>query len=245
MLAVGLASLGGPALATTSSTIKGSPQPELAPFLVGTSNGPSGVSTDGSNGNLIVAYEVSTPNTDGAIVVCVLKRGARSCASKTTLYTKDASSVHGTPLVTVEGSLVYVAMDECCNANDLLFESTNGGKSFAAPVPLGTANGPDIDVSDAFGAGRVGHLMGAETDAGTQFPVEFAPFDDPADGQVVTAMTDSADFFTAGLGSYKGGVIAAGSDSNDVTIASFAPANSRVFHTVGRFSGQQLIAASP
>ncbi len=247
LLAATLSGLGSSALAAPSSTIKGSPQPELASFVAGTANGPSSATTDGDNGNLIIAYRIATKNTEGGIQVCVLKRGARSCASKTDLYTKDASSVDDSPFVTVEDNGdVFVAMDECCGANDLLFESTNGGRTFGAPVPLGTASGPNIDAAEAFGVHGVGHIMWAENDAGTKFPVEFAPFSDPANATVVTAMADtaSADFFTAGLGSYKGGVIAAGSDSNDATIASFAPAGSTVFHKVGRFTGQQLIAVS-
>ncbi len=245
--ALALASLGGTALARTSSGVKGSPQPELKRFVVGTANGPSDVTTDGFNGTLIIAYVVSTPNTDGAIEVCVLKRGARSCESKTTLSTEDGSSVFDSPLVTVEsGGVVYVAMEECCAADDLLFMSTNGGKSFGTPISIGPADAPNINASETFGVTGFGvHMMWAEDNAGEDFNVEFASLNDPAAGQVVTAMTDpDADFFTAGLGSYKGGVIAAGSDSNDVTFASFAPAGSTVFQTVGQFPGQQLIAVS-
>jgi hypothetical protein len=244
---IAVASLGGTAIARARSGIKGSPQPELKQFVVGTASGPSDVTTDGFNGTLIIAYEVSTPNTDGAIEVCVLKRGARSCESRTTLSTVDGSSVFGSPSVTVEsGGVVYVAMDECCNATDVLFMSTDGGRTFGAPVPIGPADAPNISVSETFGVTGFGvHMMWAEDDAGPNLDVEFADLGDPAAGQVVTAMTDpGADFFTAGLGSDAGGVIAAGSDSNDVTFASFAPARSTVFHPVGQFPGQQLIAVS-
>ncbi len=246
VLATALAGLSSRAVATTISDTKGSPQPELKSFVVGTANGPSDVSTDGYNGNLVLVYEVSTHNTDGAIQVCVLKRGARSCASKTTLHTEKRSTVYDAPFVTVEnGGNIFVAMDECCGANDLLFESTDGGKTFGSPVALGTADGPNIDAAEAFGVtGEPGHIIWAENNAGRDFDVEYAPFNDPSDGLVVRALTDSAgvDFFTAGVGSYKGGVLAAASDSNDATIVSFAPAHSTTFKRVGRFADQSLIS---
>ena len=248
LLLAGFAGLSGTALATTDSGIKGKPQPELAPFVVGTASGSSSVSTDGYNSNLVVAYEVATHKGGDAVQVCVLKRGARSCASKTTLRTEKGSSIYGTPFVTVENSGdVFVAMDECCNANDLLFESTDGGKTFGAPVPLGTADGPNIAAAEAFGVtGEPGHIIWAQDDAGRRFYVEYAPFNDPADGLVVTAMKDAknAAFYTAGLGSHAGGVLAAASDSNDATIVSFAPAYSTTFHRVGRFANQTLISMS-
>jgi hypothetical protein len=239
--AVALASLGGTAQAMPTPRLNSQPQPELKPFVIGTANGASAVTTDGYNETLIVAYVVSTPNTDGAIQVCVLKLGARSCASQTTLNTVAGSSLFDSPLVSVEpGGSVIVAMDECCGAPDQLFTSTNGGQSFGAPVPIGPANAPNITVSETFNEG----MKWAENDAGAEFAVEYAAVGDPGAGQSVTAMTDPADFSTAGLGSYSGGVIAAGSDSNDVTFASFAPAGSMVFAPLGQFSSQQLIAVS-
>lgn len=216
--------------------------------MIGHSDGPSYTTTDGFNGTMVIVYEVPTANTDGAIDVCVLKRGATSCESTVTLATENGASVMDNPSVTVEpGNHVYVAMDECCAAPDLLFESTDGGDTFGAPVQLGPSNAPNITVSESFGTTGGVHMMWAPGDAGTSFPVEFAPLPDPlapATDQVVTAMTDPAEFNTAGLGSYNGGVIAAGSDFNDVTMASFAPAGSTVFSPVGSFTGQDLIAAS-
>lgn len=244
---VALASLSGTALAETG--VKGSPQPELKPFVIGHSDGPSYTTTDGFNSTMIVVYEVATPNTDGAIDVCVLKRGATSCESTSTLTPESGASVMDNPSVTVEpGNHVYVAMDDCCTAPDLLFESTDGGDTFGGPVQLGPSNAPNINVSESFGVTGFGvHMIWAEGDAGASFPVEFAPLPDPlvpATDQVVTAMTDPAEFNTAGLGSYNGGVIAAGSDFNNVTMASFAPAGSMAFNTVGSFAGEDLIAAS-
>lgn len=242
-VAVALASMGATAVARAAG-IKGSPQPELKPFVIGHADGASYVSGDGADGDWVIAYEVATSNTDGAIDVCVLKPGARSCQSTTQLTTEDGSSVFGSPSVTVDGSAVYVAMDECCYAPDLLFESNDGGATFGAPADMGPADGPGIDASETFGVTGFGeHMMWAENDAGASFPVEFAPLGDPGAGQVVTAMTDPAGFETAGLGSDAGQVIAAGGDGSQ-TIASAAPAGSTVFHTVGQFPNEDLLSVS-
>lgn len=176
----------------------------------------------------------------------MLKRGARSCESTTTLNTVDGSGLYDDPLVSVgSGDTVDVAMDECCVAGDQLFVSGDGGGSFGAPLPIGPADAPSIDASEAFGTVFGSDMYWAENNAGSTFDVEFAPLGQPSAGVSVSAMTDpTADFFTAGLGSYKGGVIAAGSDSDDVTLASFATAGSTVFQPVGQFSGEQLITVS-
>lgn len=242
-----LGGLGGITAAWAKSGIKGSPQPELKPFVIGTASGASDVTTDSYDGTLIIAYEVATPNTDGAIDVCVVKRGARSCESNTTLDTVDNSSLFGSPLVTVEsGGTIYVAMDECCAAPYELFESTDGGKTFGAPVSIGPSSPPNIDASETWGVTGYGvHMMWAENDAGSSFGVEVASLSSPGAGVVSTAMSDTnGDFFTAGLGSYNGEIIAAGSDSNDITFASVAPAASTVFHSIGQFAGEQLIGVN-
>src|SRR5215472_8869571 len=76
--------LGGAASAgTAAGGVKGAPQPEIKPFVIGTSGYEGGSVALEPNGTLVVAR--GTDSAVGKIIVCVLHRGARKCASSVTL----------------------------------------------------------------------------------------------------------------------------------------------------------------
>ena len=93
---------------------------------------------------MVVAYAIG--NGDGKTVVCVLDRGASECSSSVTLSPLDGDDLEGTPAVFAPSpNHVVVLMGTCCDENpnggDLVFTSTNGGKTFGAPVRVGETVG--------------------------------------------------------------------------------------------------------
>jgi hypothetical protein len=200
------AALGGAALAApTVSGVKGNPQPELKPFKIGASSGAGGGVAIEPNGALVVAYGVT--NGDGKIRVCVLNRGAHACSSSVILSPLDDDDLFGTPQVFVtSANHVDVLMDTCCDANPdgdiLVFSSANGGRTFAAPVRVGSTVG--VGAAALVGS-QIIFTSGDDHDG---FQVESVPVD-PSGPPAETALPNAAVAYDVGLGSYKGGALAA------------------------------------
>jgi len=186
---------------------KGDPQPELKPFKIGAgiSGGTVAIEPDGS---LVVAYDVATKNTEGAIEVCVLKRGGTACTTKVELRTLSSDDVFNTPQVfALSNTHIVVLQTTCCDANidggDLLFSSTDGGKTFGMPVRVGF-----VSTVGAVSVGGNIVFIGGDPHSGTQ--VASIPDDATApqlgfDQVTATAPSDVA------ISAYKNGVLA-GSD---------------------------------
>jgi len=248
------AALAGAAVASSDapanggiSGVKGDPQPEIRPFTIASTGYGGGNAAVESNGALVVAYAIA--NGDGKTVVCVLDRGASKCSSTVTLSPLDGDDLESTPAVFAPSpNHVVVLMGTCCDANpnggDLVFTSTNGGKSFGAPVRVGETVGVDaqalIGSQIVFASG--GH-DGAQVES-----VPVAPSGPPA--EIATPIT--AVSYNIGVGAYKGGALVASQydgSAKDYTYVEYAPAGknfnaSGSYHSVGAFPSETLVGIS-
>lgn len=238
--------LGGAASARTAAGVKGDPQPELKPFVIGPSNYEGGTVAMEPNGTLVVARGGTAGA--GSIIVCVLSRGASKCSSTATLKPFSPDDFMGTPEVFVpSANHVVVLMGACCDSNakgsDLLFTSANGGKTFGAPVRVGT-----LGVSAA--ALIAGNVVFTELNDGHGTEVESLPVN--ASGPpATTAVANANTAFDVAVGSYKRGALV-GSDflGTDYTTSVYyakAGANfdaSGSYHRVASFAHEELLAMS-
>jgi hypothetical protein len=227
------AGFSGIASAGPSSTVKGSPQPELAPFVIAGTGSAGAQVALGPNKTFVVVYQVNAHYE-----VCVLARGARKCKSKVELNSENGSSDVNDPQVFVVGSDVDVVMGECCYADYLLFQSTNGGKSFGAGENIGTND-------DLQG-------IGSAVVDGTDAIVDSAPLYDPAAAEQTSASvvpngSGNNELENSGIGTYKGGVLVAASTFANVpsTRVYYAPEGSdpgslSSYRAVGTFSNARF-----
>jgi hypothetical protein len=231
--------------APAAGGIKGNPQPELKPFIIGSSKYAGGSVALEPNGTLVVAR--GTTSGDGKIVVCVLARGASKCASSVTL-TPPGVDLFGTPEVFIpSANHVVVLMDSCCDRNpaggDLLFSSVNGGKSFAPAKRIGS-----LGVSTAALVGKdIVFTSGDDHDGSEVESVPVTASGPPA----TTAIANPLVAYDAGVGSYKGGALI-GSDylgTDYETLIEYAAAGknfdaSASYVRVGAFKHEQLFGIS-
>jgi hypothetical protein len=236
--------LGGAASAAPAAGIKGEPQPELGPFNIGSSNGPGSVALE-PDGAIVVAYDISAGN--GKTQVCVLNRGSHTCSTKATLSPLDGDRLFGPSEVFVpSANHVIVVQWGCCDdptaGEDLLWTSTNGGKTFGKPVPIGTVGlGAAALVGDDIVFAAIGR-SGAQVQS---VPVDASG--PPA--QSATAITQAD--YDIGVGYYKNGALIAGDDltSGYTTRVAYAAAGtnfdaSSSYHIVGTFPDEQLVGIS-
>lgn len=242
------AAVGGAALAApTVAGVKGNPQPELKPFKIAASSYAGGGVAIEPNGALVVVYGVT--NGAGKAVVCLLNRGASTCAHRVTLSPLGGVDMFGVPQVFVtSANHVVVLMDTCCDSNPnggtLLFSSTNGGKTFAAPVRVGGAMG--VTVAELVG-GQIVFSAGDNHD-GTE--VEAIPIN--AGGPPAEIATPNARVaYDIGVGAYKGGALVASDylGSDYTTYVEYAAKGKNFdatgsYHGVGGFPHEQLMAMS-
>jgi hypothetical protein len=178
----------------------------------------------------------------------VLARGASKCSSSATLSPLGSDDLFGVPEVFIpSANHVVVLMGACCDSNpagsDLLFSSTDGGRTFGAPVRIGT-----LGVSAAALIGRdVVFTSGDDRNGAEAESVPVNASGPPS----TTAVATGAEAFDVGVGSYKGGaLIASDYDGTDyTTYVAYAPAGknfdvSASYHRVGGFNHEQLIAMS-
>jgi hypothetical protein len=247
-----ITALSGSASAIASKGMKGDPQPEQKPFKIGAASGAGGNVAVLPNGNLVVAYGVKTSNDAGATRVCVMSRATHACSSTTTLHTLtylgSTGDLFDIPQVfALSADDVVVLMDTCCDSNsdggDLLFTSTNGGKTFGAAVRVG-----DVTVSAATVVGSDIVFTGGNAHLGAQ--VESVSLTAPA-APGTTAVVNDHQPLDVGIGAYKGGVLVA----NDIdgtkwsTNLEYAPSGSdfndqSAYTTVGTFENEELLATS-
>lgn len=232
---------------TAAGGVKGNPQPELKPFVIGASGYAGGSVAVEPNGALVVARGFAS--TVGKIIVCVLNRDVRKCASSVTLTALSGDSLYGVPQVFVpSANHVVVLMDSCCDSNpngsDLLFSSTNGGKTFSAPVRVGTLG---VTAAELIGDNIV-FTQNDNNNIGAI--VESIPV--TASGPpATTALANAIDATDAAVGSYKGGVLIA-SDflyPDYTTYVEYANAGadfnaSGSYNSVASFPHEHLIAMS-
>ena len=234
------------AVARPAGGIKGDPQPELKPFKIGASNYGGGSVAMEPDGALVVAYGSTSGN--GKVVVCLLNRGSSKCSAKTTLSPLGSDSLFGVPEVFVpSANHVVVLAETCCDTDsrggDLLFSSTDGGRTFSAPVRVGT-----LGVNAA--ALIAGNIVFSQSDDPSGAEAESIPVgaSGPPGSTAIATNKTAAD---VAVGGYKGGALVA-SDSlgaDYTTYVAFAPPgdnfnSSGSYKRVGSFSHEQLIAMS-
>jgi len=236
----------GVASASFAAGVKGSPQPELKPFLIGTSNSSGGAVAIEPDGSLVVVYGVSGGN--GKTRVCVLARGKAACSHTTTLTPLSNDDTFGAPQVFIPSrNHVEALQGACCDANplggDVMYSSTNGGVSFGAPVRVGS-----IGVASAMLLGS--HIVFAGTD-GNRPNVESLPVG--ASGPSPTATLPQTEVTTVALGHYRGGVLVASASlfSDYSTSVEYAPAAdssnfgvASSYKKVATFNHEDLLAMS-
>jgi hypothetical protein len=213
--------------------VKGSPQPELKPFKIGASSSAGGSVAIDSAGALVVAYA----------------RGGRECSHTSTLAPPDGVSVNGEPQVfALPDNHVVALQGACCDANpvgdDVVYTSTDGGKTFGPAVrvgDLGVAAAALVGGDIVFGGG--GH-DGAQ--------VESVPAAAPVAPETIATPSDEVAYDVA-LGAYKGGALVANEDVDSggdyETSVEFAPGttnfnSSLSYSHVDTFDHEGLVAMS-
>ena len=255
-LVVAAAALSGAADASSAapasggiSGVKGNPQPELKPFkIAGVGSGGANAAIE-SNGAMVAAYAIGTANGAGKSVVCVLDRGASKCSSSVTLTPLDGDDLENAPVVFAPSpNHVVVVTGTCCDANpdggDLVYTSTNGGRTFGAPVRVGETVG--VSAAVLIG-GQIVFASGGHDGA----QVESVPVS-PGGPPAVTATPIAAVSYNIGVGAYKGGALVASQydgSSTDWTYVDYAPAGKNFnangsYHRVASFSNEDLIGIS-
>ena len=238
--------LGGAASAATNSGgVKGSPQPELKPFTIGKSNNPGSVAIE-PNGGLVVAYGVSTSNGDGATAVCLLDRGGHACSTRVTLHPLSGDEQFGPSEVFIpSANHVDVVQSACCDdsadGGNLLWTSTNGGKTFT-PVRIGSTS---MSAAALVGGDIV--FTGGDSGSGTQ--VESIPAVGATGPPATTANPISVAVYNVGVGSYRNGALIAANDENDATHVAYAAAGKNFdatssYANVGTFPHETLVGIS-
>lgn len=240
----GVASAGGP------KGIKGDPQPEMKPFNIGAASTAGNAAIE-SNGSIVVVYDIA-PNDVDKTFVCVLDRGGRKCSHTVTLTPSDVTpsddDTEGVPQVfTPSPNHVVVLQETCCdsspNGDDFLYTSVNGGKTFGAPVRVGS-----FDITTA---ALVGDQIAFSTgDDSTGAQVQSVPV--THSGPPATIATATAkEAFDVSMGSYKGGVLIASDSGNATynTYVAYAKSGdnfnaSSSYHNVGVFNHERLVWSS-
>jgi hypothetical protein len=197
-----LTALAGGAAASPAGGVKGDPQPELTPFKIGnlSSTSPGSIAME-PNGSLVAVYDV--PGGNGQLQVCVLDRGARGCAGKIDLSALSDDDTFGTPEVFIpSANHVVVLQGACCDRNsngpDLLFSSTDGGKTFGPPVRIG-----GLGVAAAALAGDQIVFTAQDDSSGSE--VESVSVNSPVSTPITVVNSKKA--YDVGVGSYHGGAL--------------------------------------
>jgi hypothetical protein len=242
LLCVFAALSGAASAATAAGGVKGDPQPELKPFNISTATS-AGTAAMQSNGSIVVTYDV---HNSSRTFVCVLARGGHKCSHSVTIKPPGSLTDFDTPQVFAPSpNHVVVLQATCCDTNpngdDLLYTSTNAGRSFGAPVRVGGT--VSVDTAALIGSNIVFAQNGS---GGAQ--VESIPV--TASGPPAsTANPITAESFSVGAGSYHGGALIATDLTNNSTDVAYAPSGrdfnaTGSYHSVGHFRNENLLAIS-
>jgi len=237
--------MAGVASAASPIARASAPQRGSGPFKLGPANSPGGSVALERNGDLVVVYGINSDRT----IVCLLRPGARGCFHVTRLRPLQGDTTFGVPEVFAPSrNHVVVLQNTCCDnsasGGDLLYSSSDGGRSFSAPVRIGT-----LGVSAATLIGRKVVFTAADDSAGPQVEsVQVTASGPPA--AIATARRKQA--FAVAIGQYKGGVLI-GSDfigtKSTTTYVEYAPAGtdfnaSASYRDVASFGSEHVLAMS-
>src|SRR5712691_1166119 len=216
LLSAGLLSaMAGPAVAASSTRTPAAPA-VAGPFKIGPSNSPSSVALM-PNGGRVAVFDIKS-GLHGKTEVCLLSSTGRKCSHTAFLSPLGLADVSQTPQVFVlSASHVIVLQYTCCENNqtgDLLYSSSNGGRSFSAPVRVGD-NNQGVAASALIGRHIV--FLGNNNNSGAR--VESIPV--TASGPPATvAIANGKTAYDVGVGQYKGGALI-GSDTLGSTYATY------------------------
>jgi|HubBroStandDraft_1064217.scaffolds.fasta_scaffold04900_2 hypothetical protein len=238
--------LSGVGFASPAGGVRGDPQPELTPFSLGTlaSTSTAAIAME-PNGSMVVAYDV--PAGSGKLLVCVLDRGLRRCASKTVLNLPSGQSPYGPPGVFIPSANHVFAFQGESPGAEALYSSTDGGKVFGRPVQVGSY--PDtLSVSASALVGS--HIVFIADDNGGGAQIESISLASPGSSPITTLTTKTA--YDVAVGNYRDGALV-GSDYDGAaftsTYAWYAPAGSNFNATssytqFGPFGKEMLLGIS-
>lgn len=213
------------------------------PFKIGPSVSPGSVVLE-STGSRVAVFDVRSGH--GKTNVCLIAPTGRSCSHSTLLSPPASDSTFGTPGVFIpSANHVVVLQGSCCDVNPdstVLYTSTNGGRTFSAPVRVGRLG---VDSSELIG----GHVLFTAHDNAAGLQVVSVPVS--ASGASPTATITSRVAYDTGLGQYKSGALV-GTDfsgKSDTTYVYYAPKGKNFdvassYHSVATFSGESLLAMS-
>lgn len=233
--------LSGAAVAGPAGGIKGDPQPEITPFKIGAATGAGSVALE-PNGGIVTAWDIGGGH--GRVRVCLLARGGHKCTSSVILNPLSGDATFGPAEVFVPfANHVEVVQNTCCDTNPngstLVYSSTDGGHTFAAPVrvgKVGVSGAALIHANIVFGVSGQYQSIPAVGASG------------PPGSIATLGTTDVVDTY---VGSYHSGVLA-GYDVLGSTWrvhASYAKAGSNFnvtssYKAVANFNNEQLIGQS-
>jgi len=122
--AISLLVLAGPARAQAAGTA----------FTAGTGQHPD-VAVDAAGTAHVVWLQPS--GSTNVVAYCRVPRGQRACTGTQT-FALDLEDITGRPWVFVNGATVTIVDHRCCNDETFALTSSDGGKTFGPPVPIGT-----------------------------------------------------------------------------------------------------------
>ena len=253
ILAAGLAAatgLAGPvamvAAAAPAAAITRPAVPRVSgPFHIGPSNSAGTVALT-ANGSRVVVYDIASGH--GKTKVCLISPSGRSCGHSVLLSPPASSdNTFSRPGVFVpSANHVDVLQRTCCEVNvnsTVLYRSTNGGKTFSAPVRVGAIG---TDASELIGS----NIVFTEQNSAAGLRVVSIPLSVSAPAATATISTRVA--YDVGLGQYKGGALI-GTDflgkTSTTTYVYFAPKGNNFdsaasYHLTGTLKGETLVAMS-
>lgn len=225
--------------------IKGSPQPELKPFRLGPASTGGSVAIE-PDGSLVVAYGIKSGN--GKTAVCLLTRGGHRCTSSVTLTPLSGDDEFPDTYAFVSSANhVEVIQNDCCDRSsaggDLLFTSTDGGRTFRAPVRIGT-----LGMASAALVGQ--HIVFTQGDTSST-QIESVPVGASGPPASVATAISGEDAVNVGVTNFRGGVLAASDNdgSPDTVRVAYARSGTNFdatssYHLAGTFRDESLVGIS-
>jgi hypothetical protein len=248
VLAAGIAlALTGATPASAGGGEVGTPQPELMHFNIGPSGG-HGTGAVLPNGDIVFAI----PSQSGkSIHVCTIFPGARACSHIVTLDAYKSGGSQDTFSGTVEvlapsAHDLVIAAEDCCHltvggadGGAVVFESSDGGATFAAELPAGTIKSIGA-ATYAEGTLMVGSTLASAVNVQALRQNVFESVDMSMATPVVGADGDTS------LTTYEGGVIVASDDTTNahVEYATSIFNSSGSYASVGSFPNELVTAVS-
>lgn len=229
------AAVTGPAIADASG-----------PFHIGPSSS-SGTVALTANGSRVIVYDISSGK--GKTKVCLMPATGRKCGTSVLLSPPSSQDdTGGTPGVFIPSkNHVVVLQATCCDSisddSTVLYTSTDGGKTFSAPVRVSSLG---VNTSELVGS----HVIFTQGDSSDGLQVDSVPV--TATGPNPTATISTRVAYDVALGQYKGGALVGTDFSGKTSYTAYVYYAAKgsdfdsaaSYHSVGKFDGDRLLAMS-